>query len=82
MTSSTERLVLAMEVTPTPDDAADALAIAIWAVHRERSGDQPTAAVLDRAAVAPLAEGGSAYDRAVREALAREGARSRSTGRR
>ncbi|HSG87437.1 MAG TPA: crossover junction endodeoxyribonuclease RuvC [Candidatus Limnocylindrales bacterium] len=76
------RLVLAMEVTPTPDDAADALAIAIWAVHRERSGDRPTAAVLDRAAVAPLAEGGSAYDRAVREALAREGARPRSSGRR
>ena len=77
------RLVLAMEVTPTPDDAADALAIAIWAIHRERSGDRPTAAVLDRAAVAPLAEGGSAYDRAVREALAREGgARPRGAGRR
>jgi crossover junction endodeoxyribonuclease RuvC len=76
------RLVLSMDVTPTPDDAADALAIAIWAVHRERSGDRPTAAVLDRAAVAPLAEGGSAYDRAVREALAREGTRPRSAGRR
>jgi crossover junction endodeoxyribonuclease RuvC len=74
--------ILGLDVVPTPDDAADALAIAIWAVHRERSGDRPTAAVLDRAAVAPLAEGGSAYDRAVREALAREGARSRSTGRR
>ncbi len=76
------RLVLGMDVTPTPDDAADALAIAIWAAHRERVGEQPTAAVLDRAAVAPIAEGRSSYDRAVREALARDEARARSSGRR
>jgi crossover junction endodeoxyribonuclease RuvC len=76
------RLVLGMDVTPTPDDAADALAIAIWAAHRERAGEQPTAAVLDRAAVAPITEGGSSYERAVREALARDGRRARSAGRR
>ena len=66
------RLVLGMERLPTPDDAADALAIAIWAAHRERAGEQLGAAVLDRAAVAPLEAGPSPYDRAVREALARE----------
>lgn len=76
------RLVLGMEAVPTPDDAADALAIAIWAAHRERPGDRPTASVLDRAAVAPIAEGSSPYDRAVRDALAREDAPARRPGRR
>jgi crossover junction endodeoxyribonuclease RuvC len=78
------KLVLGMAELPRPDDAADALAIAIWAAHRVRSGDREDAAVLDRAAVAPLARGESAYERAVKEALAREGAgrtRGRPTGR-
>jgi crossover junction endodeoxyribonuclease RuvC len=69
------KLVLGMTELPRPDDAADALAIAIWAAHRVRPGDHPDAAVLDRAAVAPLARGESPYERAVREALANEGTR-------
>ncbi len=71
------QLVLTMAEPPTPDDAADALAVAIWAAHRIRSGEHPEAAPLDRAAVAPLARGGSPYERAVREALAAEGATTR-----
>jgi crossover junction endodeoxyribonuclease RuvC len=66
------QLLLGMPAPPTPDDAADALAIAIWAAHRHRPGDAPTAAVLDRAAVAPLAGGQGPYERAVREALRQE----------
>jgi len=69
-------LVLGMASVPTPDDAADALAVAIWAANSERAGDRLTSAVLDRAAVAPLARGGTPYERAVREALARERASS------
>jgi hypothetical protein len=63
---------LALTSPPTPDDTSDALAIAIWAANREGSWDDPRGVVLDRAAVKPLAAGGSPYDRAVREALARE----------
>ena len=69
-------LVLGMASVPTPDDAADALAVAIWAANSERAGERLTSAVLDRAAVAPLARGGTPYERAVREALARERATS------
>ena len=66
------QLLLGMTAPPEPDDAADALAIGIWAAHRIRRGDDPSAAVLDRAAVAPIAQGGSAYERAVRDALRTE----------
>jgi crossover junction endodeoxyribonuclease RuvC len=66
------RVVLEMRDTPRPDDAADALAVAICVANRERVGEQLAGAVRDRAAVAPIARGESAYDRAVREALARE----------
>ena len=76
------QLVLGMDAPPTPDDAADALAIAIWAVNVSRpvgSGTAATtAAVLDRAAIAPISRGDRPYDRAVREALARERALKRS----
>jgi crossover junction endodeoxyribonuclease RuvC len=68
-------LVLGMSEHPTPDDAADALAIAIWAAHRMREADgadEPGSAVLDRAAVAPLAAGATPYERAVRAALRRD----------
>ena len=59
---------------PRPDDTADALAIAIWAANAERLGvgSEKRSSVLDRAAVAPMVKGESTYDRAVREALARE----------
>ena len=66
------QLVLGMSDLPRPDDAADALAIATWAANSERDGVVPGAAVLDRAAVAPINRGESSYDRAVREAIAAE----------
>jgi len=71
------RVVLEMPELPTPDDAADALAVAICVANRERAGGPAGASVLDRAAAAPMARGGSAYDQAVREAVRRERAASR-----
>jgi len=67
-------VILRLDEVPRPDDAADALAVAIWAANSERSDDREAvgAAVMDRAAVAPMARGESSYDRAVREALARD----------
>jgi len=76
------QLMLMMPEPPTPDDAADALAVAIWAAHRIRPGERLEAAPLDRAAVAPMARGGTSYERAVREALAAERAAAKSAGRR
>ena len=65
---------LDLSAVPRPDDAADALAIAIWAANSERSDGRevPGSSVMDRAAVAPMVRGESSYDRAVREAVARE----------
>ncbi len=64
--------ILGLAEIPTPDDAADALAIAIWTAHRERPGERLNAGRLDRGAVAPMTAGVNPYDRAVREALRRE----------
>jgi crossover junction endodeoxyribonuclease RuvC len=69
------RLVLGLSELPTPDDAADALAMAIWVANTERAGATSRSATVDRAAVAPIVRGESAYDRAVREALERDGSR-------
>jgi hypothetical protein len=70
------RIVLGMAEVPRPDDAADALAVAVWAANTETSGiaaaGDGTASVLDRAAVAPIARGRSGYERAVQAALAAE----------
>jgi crossover junction endodeoxyribonuclease RuvC len=66
------QLVLGMATRPTPDDAADALAIAVCIANRVGQPSRTGAAVLDRGASAPIERGGSAYDRAVREALGRE----------
>ena len=66
------QLVLGMERVPTPDDAADALAVAIWAANVAVDLRSSTATVVDRAAVAPITRGRSAYDQAVADALARE----------
>jgi crossover junction endodeoxyribonuclease RuvC len=67
------QLVLGMTTLPTPDDASDALAVAICIANRIGQVERaPRAGVLDRAAVAPIDRTDSAYDRAVREALARE----------
>ena len=73
--------VLGLRQAPRPDDAADALAVAIWAANAERdlNGNghgQPHGAgtrtgALDLSSVAPAAEE-SSYERAVREALARD----------
>lgn len=65
---------LGLPEVPRPDDAADALAVAIWAANSERS-DGPSAQgapVLDRAAVEPMARGDSTFEQAVSEALARD----------
>ncbi len=64
--------ILGMSEPPHPDDAADALAIAIWTANRERAGERINAGLLDRAAVAPRRAGETPYERAVRDALARE----------
>ena len=74
------QLVLGMSELPRPDDAADALAIATWVANTERAGPPATAtaAVMDRAAVAPITRGETGYERAVREALATERAAKRS----
>ncbi len=72
------QLVLGMSELPRPDDAADALAIAAWAANRERFGQVHTAAVMDRAAIAPIDRTENSYDRAVREALAAERAPKRN----
>jgi crossover junction endodeoxyribonuclease RuvC len=68
---------LTLPAAPRPDDAADALAVAIWAANAERPGVERRSAVLDRASVDPMVSngngnGGSSYERAVRDALARE----------
>ena len=75
--------VLGLEAVPRPDDAADALAVAIWAANAERDvngnghgnatggGGTARTGVLDLSSIAPAA-GETAYERAVREALRRE----------
>jgi crossover junction endodeoxyribonuclease RuvC len=70
------KLVLGLSELPRPDDAADALALAMCVANRERVGGGAAvgSAVLDRAAVAPIDRRISPFDRAVQEALARESA--------
>jgi crossover junction endodeoxyribonuclease RuvC len=77
---------LGLSEPPRRDDTADALAVAIWAANAERPGTERRSAVLDRAAVDPIERsgtgaghaggegngGGTSYERAVRDALARE----------
>jgi crossover junction endodeoxyribonuclease RuvC len=79
------RMMLTMDELPTPDDAADALAVAVWAANTVRPDQRPTASVLDRAAIAPLESAITPYERAVREALEAEKASrppSKATARR
>ena len=64
--------ILGLPDAPQPDDAADALAIAIWTANRERPGERINAGILDRAAAAPRSAGETPYERAVRDALDRE----------
>ena len=72
--------ILGLAEPPVPDDAADALAIAIWTANRERPGERLNAGRLDRGAVAPIVAGENAYERAVREALRRERAANAAQG--
>jgi crossover junction endodeoxyribonuclease RuvC len=83
---------LSLAAPPHPDDTADALAIAIWGANAERPGVERRSSVLDRSSVDPMVSpasngnghgSGNGYERAVKEALAREDrrARLRSTGR-
>ncbi len=69
-------VVLGLKVPPTPDDAADALAVAICVANRERVGERLGSSVRDRAGIEPMDRRESGYDKAVREALARERAAS------
>ncbi len=72
--------ILGLAAVPTPDDAADALAVAICIANSERVAGPEDSALLDRSAVAPISRGESAYDRAVREAIARERAERTGAG--
>ena len=75
--------ILGLPEIPTPDDAADALAIAICIAHRERQVGHIPTGPLDRSAIQPGDQGVTSYEKAVREALRRERleatAKSRST---
>jgi crossover junction endodeoxyribonuclease RuvC len=64
--------ILRLAEMPTPDDAADALAIAICVANRERSVSRIPTGALDRSDVKPAPSGATPYERAVREALRRE----------
>jgi crossover junction endodeoxyribonuclease RuvC len=75
------KLVLGMAKIPRPDDAADALAIAVWAANSAGSGSARLSPVMDRSAVAPITRGASGYERAVREALALEKSEARDAKR-
>ena len=64
--------ILGLAEIPTPDDAADALAIAICVANRERSVSRIPVGALDRSALQPAPSGVTPYEKAVREALRRE----------
>jgi crossover junction endodeoxyribonuclease RuvC len=64
--------ILGMAEIPEPDDAADALAIAICVANRERSISRIPTGTLDRSALQPAPAGITPYEKAVREALRRE----------
>ena len=64
--------ILGLAEMPTPDDAADALAIAICVANCERSVSRIPTGALDRSALKPAPSGATPYEKAVREALRRE----------
>jgi crossover junction endodeoxyribonuclease RuvC len=64
--------ILGLSEIPEPDDAADALAIAICVANRERSVSRIPTGALDRSALKPAETGITPYEKAVREALRRE----------
>ena len=60
--------LLALSAAPTPDDAADALALALWGAGARRAELRAGSSRLDRSASAAVAAE-SGFDRAVRAAL-------------
>jgi crossover junction endodeoxyribonuclease RuvC len=64
--------ILGLAELPEPDDAADALAIAICVANRERSVSRIPTGALDRSALRPAPGGVTPYEKAVRDALRRE----------
>jgi crossover junction endodeoxyribonuclease RuvC len=64
--------VLGLPELPEPDDAADALAIAICVAHRERTASRIPTGVMDRSAIKPPPVGATPFEKAVREALRKE----------
>ena len=64
--------ILGLSEIPEPDDAADALAIALCVANRERSVSRIPTGALDRSALKPAETGITPYEKAVREALRRE----------
>lgn len=64
--------ILGLAAVPEPDDASDALAIAICVANRERSVSRIPIGVLDRSALRPAPGGVTPYEKAVRDALRRE----------
>lgn len=64
--------ILGLTEPPAPDDAADALAVAIWAAHTWPSGVRGAAGRLDLAAAASIRHGRSPFEAAVTAALASE----------
>jgi crossover junction endodeoxyribonuclease RuvC len=64
--------ILGLAEIPEPDDAADALAIAICVANGDRFVSRLRTGALDRSAVVPAPGGPTPYEKAVREALRRE----------
>jgi crossover junction endodeoxyribonuclease RuvC len=64
--------ILALPEIPEPDDAADALAIAVCIANRDRTVSRIPVGSLDRSAIQPAPSGITPYEKAVREALHRE----------
>ena len=72
-------VILGLDEVPTPDDTSDALAGAITIINRERledrinaSGGAAKSPILDRSSIAPIVRGETPYEKAVRDAIARE----------
>ena len=64
--------VLGLAEIPEPDDAADALAIAICVAHRERSTSRIPTGAMDRSAIQPPSGALTPFEKAVRDALRKE----------
>ncbi len=64
--------ILDLAEAPTPDDAADALAVAIWAAHTWPAGAADGGGRLDLAAAVPARRGRSPFEAAVAAALRHE----------